>query len=146
MESNDIAVRPAKSQQQTVTINSTARRAIALRFPPTSTTVWPGEFLEVDLLGDAPSDSMYGFELRTDASSIRNLKLTASQLWPQPTWSPASWENMHSQLTVTPEPHFVKWNEHFCQVHVYSFPAKYPLNSGNMFYPGLKTTTFILKH
>lgn len=57
MESNDIAVRPAKRQvilgdgtihnyssQQPVTINSTARRAIVLRSPPTSTTNWLGEW------------------------------------------------------------------------------------------------------
>ena len=29
---------------------------------------------------------------------------------------------------------------------IYSFPAKYPLNSGNMPYPGLKTMVLILKH
>ena len=65
MESNDIAVRPAKRQvilgdgtihnygsQQPVSISPTARSAIVLRSPPTSTTVWPGEFLEVELPGD----------------------------------------------------------------------------------------------
>ena len=67
MESNDIAVRPAKRQvilsdgnihnygsQQPITVNSTARRAIVLRSPPTSTTIWPGEFLELRLPSDAP--------------------------------------------------------------------------------------------
>ena len=54
MESNDIAVRPAKRQvilgdgtihnyvsQQLVSISSTARCAIVLRSPPTSTNAWP---------------------------------------------------------------------------------------------------------
>ena len=67
MESNDIAVCPAKRQvilgdgtihnygfQQPVSISPTARCAIVLRSPPTSTTLWPGEFLEVKLPGDAP--------------------------------------------------------------------------------------------
>ncbi|PFX13448.1 hypothetical protein AWC38_SpisGene22463 [Stylophora pistillata] len=57
MESNDVSVRPAKRQvilgdgtihnyssQQPVTINSTARRAIVFRSPPTSTTNWLGEW------------------------------------------------------------------------------------------------------
>jgi len=39
----------------------------------------------------------------------------------------------------------------FCQEQqnpssIYSFPAKHPLNSKNMSYPGLKTMVFILKH
>ena len=91
MESNDIAVRPAKHQvilgdgtihnygsQQPVSISSAAHRAIVLRSPPTSTTLWPGEFLEVELPGDAPPDSVYALEPRTDAPSVR--KLTASEL------------------------------------------------------------------
>ena len=73
MESNDIAVRPAKRQlipkdetiqnygsQQPVTVSSAAHCAIVLHSPPTptSTTVWPGEFLEVELPDDAPPDSV----------------------------------------------------------------------------------------
>lgn len=73
MESNDIAVRPAKRQlipkdgtiqnygsQQPVTVSSAAHFAIVLHSPPTptSTTVWPGEFLEVELPDDAPPDSV----------------------------------------------------------------------------------------
>lgn len=70
MECNDIVVLLAKSQVilgygsihnygslQQVTINSAARRAIVLRSPPTSTTIWPGEFLEVGLPSDASPDS-----------------------------------------------------------------------------------------
>lgn len=80
MESYDIAVGPAKrhvvlgdgtihnyGSQQSVTINFTARRAIVLRSPPTTTTVWPEEFLEVELPSHAPPDSMYALEPRTDA-------------------------------------------------------------------------------
>ena len=80
MESNDIAVRPAKRQvilgdgaihncgsQQAVPINSAARRAIVLRSPPTSTTILPGVFLEVALPSKTPPDSVYALEPRTDA-------------------------------------------------------------------------------
>ena len=58
------------------------RRAFALRAPTPSKTVWPVEFLEVQLPDDAPPDSEYALEPRTDAPSLRNLK--PSQLWPQP--------------------------------------------------------------
>ena len=93
MEAYDIAVRPAKRQvilgdgtihnhwsQQPVTISSAAPWAIVLRCSTTSTTLWPGEFLEVELPGDAPPDFVHALEPRTDSPSIR--KLSAFQLWP----------------------------------------------------------------
>ena len=120
MESNDIAVHPAKSQRQTVTINSTARRAIVLRFPPTSTTVWPGEFLEVELPGDAPPDSVGALELRTYARSVR--KLTASQLWVQPTIVSSVAGKMRIPNLTTER------NEHFCQVHAVYRPEAHSIN------------------
>ena len=139
MESTDIAVRPAKRQvilgdgtihnygsQQPVTINSTPRRAIVLRSPPTSTTIWPGEFLELGLPSDAPPDSVYALEPRTDAPSVR--KLTASLLWPQPTMV-SSVAGKIRIPNLTPEPHFLKRNEHFCQVHaVYTMPPVPPVH------------------
>ena len=134
MESNDIAVRPTKRQvilgdgtihnygsQQPVSISPAARRAIVLRSPPTSTTVWPGEFLEVELPGDAPPDSVYALEPRTDAPSVR--KLTASQLWPQPTMV-SSIAGKIRIPNLTPEPYFLKRNEHFCQVHTVYTPEE----------------------
>lgn len=64
-----IAVRPAKClvilgdgtihnfrSQQPVTLSSAACRAIVLRHPLTSTTVWPGKFLAVELPSNAPPD------------------------------------------------------------------------------------------
>ena len=99
MESNDITVHPAKCQvilhdgtihqygsQQPVKVNSTACRAIVLRSPPRSMTVWPRDFLEVELPSDVPPDSVFVLEPRTDAHSVR--KLTASQLWPHPSTVP----------------------------------------------------------
>ena len=168
MESNDIAVRPAKCQvilgdatihnygsQQPVTISSAARCAVVLRSSPISTTIWPREFLEVELPGDAPPDSVYALEPQTDAPSVR--KLSASQLWPQPTMvtsvnltpyaleprtdAPSVRKLSVSQLwpqptmvtsvvgrrripNLTPEPYFLKWNEHFCQVNAVYTPEE----------------------
>ena len=52
----------------------TVRRAFVLRAPIPSKTVWPGEFLEVQLPDDAPPDSEYALEPHTDAPSLRKLK------------------------------------------------------------------------
>ena len=98
MESNDIAVCPAKRQvilgdgtihnygsQQPVTINSTACRAIMLRSPLTSrsTTIWPGEFLEVELPGDAPPDSALELMPPTVATADHGLQLCRKNTHPQ---------------------------------------------------------------
>lgn len=95
IDTNYIAVRPAKHQvidgdesihsygsQHPTTVSSSTHHAIVLRSPPTSTPVWPGEFIGVELPSDTPPESGYALEPRTDAPSIR--KLTAFQLWPIP--------------------------------------------------------------
>ena len=70
MEVNDISVRPAKHQvifgngrsftygsNPCSSENAAARRAVLLRAPITSTTIWPGEFIEIELPSSVPSDS-----------------------------------------------------------------------------------------
>lgn len=117
MEANDIAVRPAKRQmilgdgsiynygsQHPAAVSSAARRALVLRSPPTSTTVWPGEFVEVELPSEAPPDSEYALEPRTDAPSVK--KLTVSQLWP----TPGIVSSIAGKIRIpnlSPEPHFL---------------------------------------
>ena len=49
---------------------TTVRRAFVLRVPTPSKTVWPGEFLEVQLPDDAPVGLEYALEPRTDAPSL----------------------------------------------------------------------------
>ena len=83
MSVNGIAIRPAKRR---VTLDddsiftygtaqppqaNTVRRATVLRAPPSPTTIWPGEYQEVDLPPDLPADSHYIVEPRLDAPSIR---------------------------------------------------------------------------
>ncbi|CAB3990763.1 Hypothetical predicted protein [Paramuricea clavata] len=104
---------------------ATARRALVLRAPPTSTTVWPGEFVEIELPGDAPADTKYALEPRIDAPSVK--RLTASQLWPCP--------NIVSSVAgriripnLSSEPRSLKRNEHFCQVRPVYTPD---LNNGD---------------
>ena len=139
METNDIAVRPAKRQvilgdgsihnygsHQPAAVSSAACRAIVLRSPSSSTTIWPGEFLEVDLPSDAPRDSVYALEPRTDAPSIR--PLTASPLWP----TPAIISSVAGKIRIpnlSPQPRFLKRNEHFCQVRAVYTPEASNANS-----------------
>ena len=79
MEANDIAVRPAKreviiGEGQTYRYGSTtnlnphtaARRAFVLHAPTPSTTIWPGDFLEMQLPREAPPDVEYALEPRMD--------------------------------------------------------------------------------
>ena len=91
IETNDIAVRPAKRQailgDGSVYLcgsnphqakGPAARRALVLRAPPNSMTVWPGEFVEVQLPNDAPPDSEYALEPRTNSPCARSLPVMAS--------------------------------------------------------------------
>lgn len=87
METNDIAVHPAKrvvhlGNSSVYTYGSrsppsplpTVRRAFVLCALAPSKTVWPGEFVEVRLPDDAPPDSEYALKPLTDAPSAHNLK------------------------------------------------------------------------
>ena len=133
METNDISIRPAKRQvtigdgptyaygSQALALTSTAaRRAIVLRAPPTSTTIWPGDFVEINLPDDALPDCEYALEPRSDAPSVR--KLTASQLWPPPSIV-SSVAGKIRIPNLSSEPHSLKRNEHFCQVNPVFSPA-----------------------
>ncbi|CAH3031329.1 unnamed protein product [Pocillopora meandrina] len=75
--------------------------------------LWPGEFMEVRLPGDAPSDSECALEPRIDAPSAHNLK--PSQLWPQP-GVVSSVARAIQFLTYQAYPALSKRHEHFCQV------------------------------
>jgi hypothetical protein len=126
MEANDIAVRPAKRQvilgsgdvytygsQQCSSANTAARRALVLRAPSVSTTIWPGEFVEIELPSDVPTDGEYALEPRMDAPSVR--RATTSQLWPRPQII-SSVAGKIRIPNLTAEPQSLKRNEHFCQV------------------------------
>ncbi len=127
MEANDIAVRPAKRQviladdttftygtPSSVGASPTARLASILRAPPRDSIIWPGEFIEIPLPGEAVPDAVYALEPRTDAPSVRRLR--PSEIWP----SPALVQSVAGRVRIpnlTAEPHALKRNEHFCQVN-----------------------------
>ena len=136
MEANDVAVRPAKREVllgngSTYAYGSksspsplpTVRRAFVLRAPAPSKTVWPGEFVEVQLPEDAPPDSEYALEPRTDAPSSHNRK--PSQLWPQPSLV-SSVARAIRIPNLSTEPLTLKRHEHFCQAIPVFEPTEVP--------------------
>lgn len=140
MELNDVAVRPARKEvilgdgptysygsptQQSK--NSTARYAFLLRAPETAQTIWPGEFLEVKLPADAPSDCEYAIEPRTDSPSFK--KLTSSQMWPHPRIVSSVAQRIRIPNLLS-EPLTLRRNEHFCQATL-TFKPNNKIKRGN---------------
>ncbi|CAB4022389.1 Hypothetical predicted protein [Paramuricea clavata] len=85
MEANDISVRPARctvlicDTSYTYGSNETkspaVRCAVVLRAPSTSTTIWPGEFIEIAVPDGIP-DNVYALEPRTAAPSAQFAKVS----------------------------------------------------------------------
>ena len=130
MEANDVAVCPAKRE---VFLDNgskypsspllTVRRAFVVSAPTVSKTVWRGEFLEVQLPDNAPPDTEYALEPRTDAPSSHKLK--PSQLWPQP--SVVSSVARAIRITnLSTELRTFKSHELFCQVTPVFEPKENP--------------------
>jgi hypothetical protein len=122
MEYNDITIRPAKRQvilrdnttyeygsvsmPYPVTHHS-VRLAHVIRAPATPTTVWPGEFVEIDIPDDTPSDSDYAVEPREQSK--------APFAWPTYDILPSVGGKIRIP-NLTSEPLTLKRNEHFCQI------------------------------
>lgn len=134
METNDIAVRPAKREvilgdgssypygsSQDQRENPTARYAFLLRSPSQAQTIWPGEFVEVELPADAPPDCEYAIEPRTDAPSFK--RLAPSQIWPQPGIVSSVARRIRIP-NLTSEPLTLKRNEHLCQANLTFHPKE----------------------
>ncbi len=131
METNDISIRPAKRQiiladgttylygsEGKPLSNHTVRRAHVLRAPSHSTTVWPGEFIEVQLPRDVfTNDNLFALEPRIDTSA----KSQSSKPWPPPSL-------IHSVAgkvripNLTTEPRVPRRQEQFCQVRSLFIP------------------------
>ena len=101
MERNDIAIRPSKrevfvgsdaiftygSVENPSELRHSIRRAHVLRAPTHATTVWPGEFLEVDIPSDVYSaDEIVAIEPRVSISNDKSVK--TSHTWPPATLIP----------------------------------------------------------
>ena len=114
MEANDITIRPAKrlvilGDGSTFTYGSVnhppthnaVRRARVLRAPFTSTTVWPGDFIEIFLPDDSLPHDEYALEPRFDPTNARSTKV----------------------FDLSDRPYVLKRNEQFCQVNPIFCPS-----------------------
>ena len=126
MEVNDIAIRPSKREiciggssvyryGQFVSDSSrhAIRRAQILRAPPTKTTVWPGDYLELSLPeGMSQVDDVFALEPRVDLSR-------SPCDWPAPCFV-SSVQGKIRIPNLSSEPQTVLRSEHLCQIrHTY---------------------------
>ena len=125
MEKNDIAIRPAKHKVifgdgSTYEYGSSnrshthhcIRRAHVLRAPAKTTTIWPGEFIELEI-PESSGDTMYAVEPRCD-SPTNNNELDNST-WPPPGLISSVARKIRIP-NLTDEPQILKRNSHFGQI------------------------------
>ena len=123
MKNNDIAIRPAKHEihigndhvytyqpKQLQSTRHSVCRADVLRSPQSTTTVWPGSFVEVDVPKHLPqSGSTFALEPRTDFP-------------PHDQWiSPMMITSVNGKLRIpnmSAFPQHLGKNEHFCQIRL----------------------------
>ena len=93
---------------------TSARRIQAhiIRSPKSSTTVWPGEFVEVQLPKEC-NDEEYAIEPRTD-SRINSKCTTLSDIWPPP-FITHSIDNTIRIPNLSDSPIVLSKNDQFCQ-------------------------------
>ena len=105
---------------QTSQTHRAVRACHLLRASSVNTTVWLGEFLEVEAPPDLLKDSPLAIEPRTDSVSSGFLK--SVHAWPHPDIIQAVGGKLRL-LNDTEEPLLVRNNDHFCQArHVVSDP------------------------
>ncbi len=129
MASNDVSIRPSKQQ---ITIQGTdvtyynaacsdskenrirRTQAHVLRAPPTSSVIWPGEYLEISIPSTIDPDTTLAIEPRPDYSkSVRD--------WPHPHILEAVAGRVRI-VNDTKEPQSISRHEHFCQVRLTHTP------------------------
>lgn len=130
MEANDVSIRPSKrlimlGNGDTFTYGSvdspgdkhTVRRACVLRAPTASTTIWPGEFLELPVPEEySRGDNVFAIEPRCDNRSNPS---TMTSAWPQP----GVLTSVAGRIRIpnmTEDPQVLRKHEHFCQIHTVS--------------------------
>lgn len=137
MSRNDVWTRPARGivgigeykysyENKEHKKYSSARRVQAhiIRAPKSSTTVWPGEFVEVQLPKECGDDE-YAIEPRTD--SRINSKCTSSDIWPAP-FITHSIDNTIRIPNLSDSPIVLSKNDQFCQARaIHTTPYDGPI-------------------
>jgi hypothetical protein len=129
MEINDVTVRPAKRQvilgdgttylygaatKGRTTGLPAVRRAqsFVLRAPSSSTTIWPGDYIELNVDDSFAPDTPLALEPRIESTPYPT---KPSQLWPPP----AIINSVGGKVRIpneSNEPRVLRRNDHFCQV------------------------------
>ena len=133
MKANYIAVPPAKrlialADGSSFTYGSSddrstqkaARRAVVLRAPATSTTLWPGDYIEPELPQDLSPNSLHALEPRSDIPQV-HLETTSELLPPPGIISSVAGRIRIPNLSC--QPIQLKRHEHFCQVSLFFTPS-----------------------
>ena len=136
MHTNDISVRPAKHQvilgdgsvyqysANTIPKSSNSIRrmqATVLRSPTSMTTVWPGDFVEIDIPDTLPDDCTFALEPRCDSPCTQHVK--DSHVWPNPDFVNSVGGKIRL-VNNTGDVKKLKRGEHFCQVLPVVEPGK----------------------
>ena len=122
---NNIGIFPARNEilfgdgttlcyknRSSTSTTSSMRCAIVLRAPPQSVTVWPGDFIEVDLPPECANNATYALEARSDTA--KTYRCSSDLMWPPPTIL----NSVAGKIRIpnlTSEPQTLRRNEHFCQ-------------------------------
>ena len=125
---NDIAIRPSKrlvmlGDNKTYHYGSTdsnsekhSVRFVILRAPETTTTIWPGEFVELEIPENNTTDCEYALEPHGVVSN-------ENSLWPPPQIT-ASVGGKVRIPNLTKEPLRLNRNEHVCQIRPVYVPER----------------------
>lgn len=151
MASNDIAVRPAKREiiiagcdvasygcSQSPQTHYAVRACHLLRAPNTNTTVWPGEFLEIDASSVLLKDATLAIEPRLDSVSSSHLK--PAHTWPHPDIVQSIGGKLRL-LNNTEEPLLIRKNDHLCQARLTVLESSIEPSSTQAAEPCPKSTT-----
>ena len=85
-------------------------QTFVLRAPASTTTIWPGEFIELEVSKDIPQDVTLALEPRTDSNCSQG-----TTFWPLPDLRTSVGRKVRIP-NDTDTPKILKHNEHFCQI------------------------------
>jgi len=151
LASNNIAVRPTKHEiiiagcdmasyggSESPETHYAVRACHLLRALNTNTTVWPGQFLEIDASSLLLKDAPLAIKPHMDLVSSSHLKPTHT--WPQPDIVQSIGGKLRL-LNNTEEPLLIPTNDHLCQAHLTVVESSIEPSSTQAAEPCPKSTT-----
>ena len=136
MEANDISIRPARREvtladgsvytycsTDSSRMSHSVRRmqAHVLRGPTQTTTIWPGEYIELPLPDTMfPNDDSFAIEPRSDCA--KSPSHNPEIMWPTPSLITSVGGKIRIP-NLTEDPVIIQRNSHFCQVRHITVPT-----------------------